>query len=265
MGRVRLSIAVLSTILLSGPAQAATLPFTATLSVTVGSLPTANFTGSGVAQSNGFGQSFTLPANFLSGVVTFPPSLFTTPTVYKVTISLTGNAAGSFNPSFSPPNLHASHVSIPSSWAYGARVGGPMAVAGNAFVNIFSLFTLTVPLGKAGLGSTTTVVQGGIFVTVAATQWTTAYGLIFGISDTVHLPASMSVVKTVTYVYGGDARTAGGAGQIFLVTPIKALTNVAGNLAVLTSLTINFIPEPGSLLLLGAGLLGLAALRRRRA
>ena len=252
---------------LAAPARAATLPFTATLSISLGGLPTATFTGSGVGQSNGLGQSFTLPANFVSGLATFGPSFFTgLPTIYKLSIAVSGNGAGSFNPGFSPPSLHPAHVMLQDYYSTRARVGGAMAVSGGAFVNVLQLFTVPVPLSNLGAGSTLMVTTGGLQVFAAATQWTTATGVVLGITATTHLPASMSVVVTngAAYTYGSDARTAGGAGQVTLVTPIKVVATAAGKLAVITRLTVNFVPEPGAALLLGVGIAGLAALGRRR-
>jgi hypothetical protein len=51
---------------------------------------------------------------------------------------------------------------------------------------------------------------------------------------------------------------------VVLVTPIKIITNIAGTLAAFGTLTLTYVPEPGTLLLLGMGVAGLAALGRRR-
>jgi len=54
---------------------------------------------------------------------------------------------------------------------------------------------------------------------------------------------------------GANGLTVNGAGSLVLVTPIKVMTNIAGNLAAFSTLTLNYvgpvIPEPGTLLLLG--------------
>jgi hypothetical protein len=63
---------------------------------------------------------------------------------------------------------------------------------------------------------------------------------------------------------GANGLTASGAGTLVLVTPIKILTNVAGNLAAFGVLSLTYVPEPGTALLLGLGVAGLAAVGRSR-
>jgi hypothetical protein len=50
-----------------------------------------------------------------------------------------------------------------------------------------------------------------------------------------------------------------------LVSPTKIFTNIAGTLAAFGVLSLTYVPEPGTLLLLGLGVAGLAAIGRRRA
>ena len=68
---------------------------------------------------------------------------------------------------------------------------------------------------------------------------------------------------------GSDARTPGGRGQITLVSPAKIFFGSGGdNAALLGTLQVNFVPEPGAPLLLGTGaalLLSRRSPRRRGA
>jgi hypothetical protein len=51
------------------------------------------------------------------------------------------------------------------------------------------------------------------------------------------------------------------------VSPTKVITNVTGGLEVFViggTLTLSFVPEPGTFLLLGSGIAGLAMLGRGR-
>ena len=269
----RISLATLGLAFVPTPASAATLPFTATLSVQVGTLPGAVFTGSGVAQSNGLGGSFTLPSNFLSGSVVFPASLVGVPGIYKIIVTVTGNGAGSFNPSFSPPLLH-SYVNrlggsklTPGVSMAGGGIGGAMPIAGGAGVNLFGAATAPIPLSVVGSGSTALTNYAGIIFQVVASQWTTGVARMLAATEgTYHLPNSVSVMISVTVTTtGSDARTPGGRGTVTLVSPVKVMQNLGEpNLAAVTRLTVNFIPEPGTAVLLAAGIVALAARGSRR-
>ena len=250
------------------PARAATLPFTATLSVTVGALPGASFTATGVAVTNGPGGSLTLPASLFAGSAVFTIGLFTgVPQISGLKVTVSGNQTGSFNPSFSPPNAYTAYVSLA-----GGGVGGPLQLYGAVGVNILQLFSIPIPISGVGMGTPVQVVQGGIVITVVPTQWTTGMGYVKSVTLTTvspHLPSSTTLPGTwsfigTTTITGSDARTPGGAGNVTLVSPVRVATNVAGVVPVLATLAINFIPEPATGLLLLAGVAGLAALGRQR-
>ena len=63
---------------------------------------------------------------------------------------------------------------------------------------------------------------------------------------------------------GANGLAGDGSGTLVLVAPVKVITNVAGTLAAFGVLTLTYVPEPGTLLLLGMGVAGLAAIGRRR-
>jgi hypothetical protein len=69
---------------------------------------------------------------------------------------------------------------------------------------------------------------------------------------------------------GTDSRTPGGAGQVTLVSPTKVVyvfDGLPGGTApriLLGTLTLSFVPEPGTLVLLGAGAIGLGLAGRAR-
>ena len=80
----------------------------------------------------------------------------------------------------------------------------------------------------------------------------------------------------ITRMYGGfihgpesnTSSTAASSGVVQLVTPVQVLVKgIGGNtkkLSLFTSITLHFVPEPGLMLLLGSGVVGLALLGRSR-
>ena len=106
-----------------------------------------------------------------------------------------------------------------------------------------------------------------LIVQPVATQFTTGMGYVLGITADVHLPTSttqMDVTGLTSTITGSDARTPGGVGVVTLVSPVKVITSVAGNVPVVVTLRVNFVPEPGTVLLLGGGIVALAIAGRRR-
>jgi hypothetical protein len=62
---------------------------------------------------------------------------------------------------------------------------------------------------------------------------------------------------------GYDNRV-GGVGVVKLVAPAGLMSTLGGNMPLYISMTLNFIPEPGTLLLVGAGIAGIGIIGRRR-
>ena len=106
-------------------------------------------------------------------------------------------------------------------------------------------------LGKIGQSSGLTCGPGTL---VSVTGWTTGNLTLTGMGGATLMTR------------GSDARTPGGRGNILLVTPILIEGGLHPSpLVGFGTLSLALVPEPGTLVLTLAGVLGLAALGRQRA
>ncbi|MBW2397398.1 MAG: PEP-CTERM sorting domain-containing protein, partial [Deltaproteobacteria bacterium] len=94
--------------------------------------------------------------------------------------------------------------------------------------------------------------------------WTTgvAFNTINGVIMTTGNVTSPG--GPIAMISGYDNRTAGGGGTIHLVAPAGLMSTLGGPFPLFVSMTLNFVPEPGTLLLLGSGILGLGLLGRKK-
>jgi hypothetical protein len=242
----------------SNPARAELLEFSGTLSITHIPFLTAGYPlgtqGSFAHTGSGVGVSSSTP-NRVTGFVGVS--------------GFTGTGTSFVNGTFQPPTLWRFRVTGIGSPDFsgapfsGAPLHGPLAVRGFLSVtntpNASPLYTdfFTAPLtanGTAGLG------LGGTVANLRFGQWTAGLVALQGVATSYSGTRSTTLSRS-----GFDARTAGGAGSLQLVTPIRIQASSGaldrGGFAVLE---LQFAPEPDRLLLLGSGATVLALLGARR-
>jgi len=183
--------------------------------------------------------------------------------------SITGLTAGIFNFTGEVPVTDPAAFPIAGLFVTGftngvgnftnVNVAGPvgaMALKGVANICLFAGCTappanVTVPfttslVNGVGLGGLPIAVAGLVNVTVNGNKWTTGTASI-GTSSVSGSPLSPS-------------------GHIKLVSPVVISTNIGASaqLPMFAVMELQFIPEPGTLLLLASGVAGLAIVGRKR-
>jgi len=264
---------------LAGSAGAATLDFTGTLSINLFGLRESapsppwygpqiylSVPGAGSAQLTDDGSLHLLSLALPSGAFGPSTAAFGTPSaIYgtglsSVRFTLAQNLSGSF-----------------SGISGGPPGGGPMGLSGTAkmcmtFGGPGCFSNITVPLTPTGGGAAfgiggTRTAPGAVSVTVQNAPWTIGQPTM-----TLHTPNTTIYVPTLPggFAHGPASLTSSTAqvgGVVQLVTVSKVYTSLTGafpEVPLSGVLTLHFVPEPGTLLTLGLGVLALAAAGRSR-
>ncbi len=108
---------------------------------------------------------------------------------------------------------------------------------------------------------------GNIRVSLINAPWQLSQATLFNQTDNGAFITRMHQ----GFLHGPESNTSSTAkisGVIQLITPIQVVTSgISGEsdkLSLFTTLTIHFVPEPGVMLLLGSGVVGLVMLGQRR-
>ena len=263
--RMLISLVGLLAIGIAGSARAATLDFTGTLSVQIARFPFPTFVvpGAGTAQVTDDG-SFHLLSFALPGGAFGPINMSLPVTAHAETQSIwmtsLANLTGTFSGISGGP---------PGGGAMGLSGLGRICLLFATGCGSFVPFPLTPTAGGAGfgIGGTRTDLRGGVRITIQDAPWTIGQPVL-----TIHTPNS--TITTPAFP-GGFAHgpvsltssTARPSGGLQLVTVSKVFTHLTmafPELPLSAVLTLHFVPEPGTLMLLGLGVAGLGAAGRRR-
>ena len=239
-----------------GTASAATLDFTGTLSFGLGSLPALVIPGAGSATVNGSGGGLHVNSLALAGG-TFGPVSASLPvtagaSVHSIRFTSVVNTGGSF--------------SFPS--------GGQMGLNGTAKICLFKGAcdpAVVVPLtGGVGIGGTQ-IVTGVVALTMLHNPWVaTGFAPITIHNGDTSVQTENTIGIPAGFQHGpasGTSSTAQASGVVQLVTVTHAFTSLTSafpEIPVFAVLTLHFVPEPGTLLLVGSGVAGLVLISRRR-
>jgi PEP-CTERM motif len=224
-------------------ASATPMAFTATLTIQTSESAPFVLHASGVGDSAGAGGAASIPASVfaLSGQVAAGPLLSGHVTAFALgapggkPIVPGANGALAFDGSFGTMPLQASMYNL-----LGTKIPGALnlSIVGVGGTNPSAYYVL--------------ILTGSLQANPYAPGVASVGGPRFG------APGAYLLMGT-----GFDARTAGGAGTLQLVTPSVVSVGPFGTIGLLSTLTITFVPEPGTLALVGVGLALLTARARR--
>jgi hypothetical protein len=249
----------------AGTAGAAALNWHGTIQLDLGAIQTRGITGTGTAtvnNSSGGTHLNTIRLNggitdSAAGSVTDPDTSGTIPTIFVAGTLGSGTFTGI---SGGPPG--GGVLPLPGL----ARV----CIQTTGCAGLFIPLALTTNNGATGVGVgglLTALGVGGIRFSVQALPWT--IGSASGINQTSN-GAFVTLTRT-GFVHGpasNNTTTLKNSGVIQLISPANvAVLGVPANatqLSLFSTLTLHFVPEPGLLLLIGSGVVGLGLLGRKR-
>jgi hypothetical protein len=267
MRRSTVVILALLLVFSAGQAGAKTLDWHGTLDLDLGALQTVTLEGAGVATVNNSGGGTHLNTLRIAGgitgsatiPVTDPDTTGTIPSIRMSATLGTGTLGGiSGAPPLNPPAT------------LGLKGFTRVCLFAGCDINGFLPLNNTTNNGATGVGIGGLLTLGNagpIRISIENGPWT--LGSVSGINQTKD-GGFITLTKT-GFVHGAasaNSSTATGSGLVQLIAPqqvsVSGLDSNSSALTLFATLTLHFVPEPGLLLLIGSGVVGLGLLGRSR-